>query len=206
MTISKIMMSLVVTAVLAGPSLAADQTIQGKSFTVKNPKAEDPSKRSIVASGKEKGSSNTIVGDPTIVGATLTVIAEGADSSMQAFLLPQGSNQKGKPFWSAVKTGFKYNDGKGEQGPVKTVAITRTDSGNFVLKAVVAGKLGPVVVVPPDPGTQGWAVLDISGGDRYCMQFADGVIKNKTDQLFKVTNPLSEGCPAGGSPSGAFVQ
>jgi len=206
MTISKIMMSLVVTALLAGPSFAANQTIQGKSFTVKNPQAADPSKRSIVASGKEKGSSNTIVGDPTIVGATLTVIAQGADSSTQAFLLPQGSNVKGKPFWQTVKTGFKYNDGKGEQGPVKTVALTRTDSGNFVLKAVIAGKLGPVIVVPPDPGTAGWAVLEISGGDRYCMQFADGVFKNKADQLFKVTNPLTEGCPSSGSPMGAFVQ
>lgn len=206
MAIHKILSALVATVLLAGPSFAADQTLLGKSFVVKDPKAGFPEKRAIVASAKEKGSSNTIVGDPTIVGATLTVIADGADSSMQAFLLPQGANSKGNPFWTEDSKGFRYNDGKGEQGPVKTVILNKSSSGNFLFKAVLSGKNGPISVVPPNPGDAAWTVLDISGGDRYCVQFADGIIKNKAAQLFKVTNPLTEGCPSGGSPSGAFVQ
>jgi len=222
MAISKMMLSLVVTVLLAGSSLAADQTILGKTFLVKDPQLGDLSKRAVVAVGKEKDSANTIVGDPTIVGATLTLIANGGDSSSQVFLLPQGFNVKGKPFWQATKTGYKYGDAKGEQGPVKTVTIDRSDAGNFTFKAKLVGKLGPIDVVPPNPGVSAHAVFDIAGGDRYCMEYADGEIKNNGAQLFKVSNPTTEGCPAMttsttstttstststtiGSPSGAFL-
>jgi hypothetical protein len=205
MTIPKIMLSLVVTALLAGPSLAADQTILGKTFLVKDPKPGDVSKRLISTVAKEKGSPNTIEGDPTIIGATLTLIANGGDSSSQAFLLPQGFNVKGKPFWQPTKTGYKYGDAKGEQGPVKAAQISLATSGNFLFKAKLVGKLGPIDVVPPNPGVSAYAVFEIAGGDRYCVEFADGEIKNNGARLFKVSNPTTEGCPSGGSPSGAFL-
>jgi hypothetical protein len=225
----KFMFSLVMTVLLAGPSLGADQTIRGKTFLVKDPQLGVLSKRLVVTVAKEQGSPNTIVGDPTNIGATLTIIANGGDSSSQAFLLSQGINTQGRRFWQPTKTGYKYGDHKGEQGPVKSAQITRSSAGNFLFKAKLVGQLGPINVVPPDPGVSGYALFQIAGGDRYCMQYADGEIKNNDGLLFKVTNPVAEGCPLApttststtssststttstststtiGSPSGAFL-
>jgi hypothetical protein len=71
----------VVALCLGGGSMihAADQTILGKRLLVKDPKPGlDPTKRKIVAEGKEKASPDGIVGDPTLVGATATVFESGA--------------------------------------------------------------------------------------------------------------------------------
>src|SRR5262245_26041597 len=83
---------------------AADQTILGKQLQVKDPQpGVNPTKRAIVAQGKEKSSPNTVVGDPTVVGATLTVFADGTTASSQTFTLPAA-------LWTTTKTGFKYKD------------------------------------------------------------------------------------------------
>jgi hypothetical protein len=42
----------------------------------------------------------TIVGDPTVAGATLTVFADGTTASSQTFTLPAA-------LWTATKTGVK---------------------------------------------------------------------------------------------------
>ena len=91
---------------------AADQTILGDTLQVKDPSTS--LKRKVLAKAKEKASANTIVGDPTVGGATLTVRANGSTPSSQTFSLPVGTSPTtGKPFWSgdAVK-GFKYKDPK----------------------------------------------------------------------------------------------
>ena len=91
----------------AGFAYAADQTILGNSFLLKNPGPID--KRKVIAKAKESGSPNTIMGNPTVAGGTLTVTANGTSPSAQVFPLPQGTSPStGKPFWSgdAVK-GFK---------------------------------------------------------------------------------------------------
>ncbi len=189
--------------VLGGWAAAADQTILGKSFIVKNPGAAD--KRRISGVAKEQASPNTIVGDPTIFGsaggAILTVIANGANSTSQTFNLPQGNSLSGKPFWRSTDLGFKYKDSKGEQGAVKSVTIRLTAGGIFTIKAVVRGKNGPVNVVPPNPGTDGFITLKLGispgAGDRYCVQYANGELKNKGTELFKVRRPQGEGCPGG---------
>src|SRR5262249_30796067 len=87
---------------------AADQTILGSGLWVKDPKRGiDPGKRRIVGQGKEKASSNTIDGDPTLLGATVTVFESGASSTSQAFVLPPGVDPAtGSPFWKATPTGF----------------------------------------------------------------------------------------------------
>jgi hypothetical protein len=205
--------SLAISALVAGLGLvggwavASDQTVLGKSFIVKNPSSAD--KRKVTSSAKELNSANTITGDPTLSGsaggAILTIIANGASPSTQTFNLPQGTSVSGKFFWKASGTsGFKYKDGKGEQGPVKTVIIKKNLSGVFTIKAVIRGKNGALNVVPPDPGTDGFVTLKIGGGgDRYCLQFADGQVKNVDASLFKVRRPTTEGCPS--SPSGAFL-
>ena len=153
--------------IILGASLAyaADQQILGNSLTVKNPSTVD--KRKITGKGKEKGSPNTIVGNPVLLGGSVTISAGGGTPSAQVFALPQGtSGITGKAFWSgdAIK-GFKYKDSKGENGAVKSAQIKKTASGNFTIKAVLSGKLGVILVLPPNPGTSSCAALIITGGD-----------------------------------------
>jgi len=178
---------------------AAEQTVLGRALTVKAPAGGNP-KRKVVAVAKESGSPDSLVGDPTLAGsaggALLEVLLDGANPSAQEFLLAQGLDTKGKPYWSAVGTiGFQYKDPRGEQGPVKIAQIKLTATGAFTMKAVIEGKNGPVDVVPPNPGTSGCMALRLGAGDRYSVQFADGDIKN-SPVLFKVSKPTTEGvCP-----------
>ena len=72
-------------------------------------------------------------------------------------------------------------------GPVKLALLNRTGSGKFKLKVVVLGKLGPVQVVPPNPGTGASVVVQVGGG-------AGGTIANKGATTFKVTKPTAEAC------------
>jgi hypothetical protein len=187
-------------SLLGGWALASDQKVLGKSFVVKN--------RKLTSSAKELNSPNTITGDPTrsgsAGGAILTIIAKGTNPSAQDFNLPQGVSSSHKPFWRASGTfgGFKYKDGSGDQGPVRTVIIKKSLSGVFTVKVVIRGKNGMVNVVPPDAGTSGLVTLKIGGGDRYCLQFTDGQMKNVKASLFKVRHPITAGCS---SVSGAFL-
>ena len=123
----RILLSVLLGATIAS---AADQTILGSQLVVKNPST--PEKRTLVGQAKEPGSPNTIVGDPTVDGATLTVRADGTTPSEQTFSLPQGTDAKGKPFWSGdVTAGFKYKDADGTNSAVKTVQIKKSSSGGF---------------------------------------------------------------------------
>jgi hypothetical protein len=182
--------------IVFGAGLAyADQMILGNSFLLKNPST--PDKRKIVGKGKEKGSPNTIVGDPALgTGGVLTVSASGGTPGVQVFALPQGtSGITGKAFWSGTTAkGFKYKDPKGEQGPVKVVQIKKSASGTFTIKAVAVGKNGVITVLPPNPGTAGCVLLSINGGDSYSVQFgATSLITNKGAQQFKAKKPTVEG-------------
>jgi hypothetical protein len=179
--------SLVLLVALSAP--AADQTILGKVLLVKDP--GNPAKRKVVVLAVEKKSPDTIVGDPTATGARLTVQVEGTTASAAAYELPAGD---AAAFWSGdAAKGFKYKDAKGENGPVKAALLKKTKRGVFKLKAVLLGKLGSRDVTPPADGTAGCAVLEITGGDAYGVQFNDGKIKNKGPKLFKVTKPATEG-------------
>jgi hypothetical protein len=221
----------VLSMMLVGWANAADQTVLGRSFIVKNPGS--PDQRKVTGAAKEVGSSATIVGDPTIPGspggamlgspggailgsaggAILDVIANGDHPTSQLFGLKQGKSSAGKPFWrasgaSGSPTGFKYKDPKGDQGPVKVVIIKKNTAGVFVIKVVIRGKNGGTIdVVPPNLGTDGFITIRLGHGDRYCVKYgADGDVINAGDRLFKVRRPSIEGCPASpSSPSGAFV-
>src|SRR5262245_9794879 len=192
---------------LAGQAGAADQTILGRSFIVKNPGTPDA--RKVTGAAKEVDSPATIVGNPTIKssvggafpgspgGAVLRVIATGDEPTPQGSDLNQGTTSTGKRFWrvSTGNTGFKYKDPKGDQGAVKVVLIKRTTSGIFSIKAVIRGKNGPLDVMPPNLGTDGFMTLLLgAGGDRYCVKYgSDGSVKNDGDRLFKVKRPVIEG-------------
>ncbi len=168
--------------VVAGPlAHAADQTILGSSLQLKNPSTPDKAKLS--GKAKEKASSNTIVGDPTVSGATLTVRANGGTPSSQTFNLPTGTSPStGKPYWTgSVAKGFSYKDPKLENGPIKGASIKKSGSGVFQIKVSGSGKLSPLTVLPPNPGTNGCVLLELTGGDSYSVQFGalDGIISNK---------------------------
>src|SRR5262249_39086848 len=168
-------------AFAASLAYAADQTILGKSRTVKDPTAGvDPLKRSIKGSAKEKGSSSPLVGNPTLAGsaggALLDIFANGTHPTSQEFPLPQGVSSTGKPFWSASgSTGFKYKDSKGDQGPVKSVVVKKSANGAFSIKVKLTGKNGTINVIPPNTGTSGCMALKLgtsaAAGDRYSVQF-----------------------------------
>ena len=180
----------------AGLAYAADQTILGSSFLLKDPKGiADTTKRKIVGKGKELGSPNTIVGNPTVAGGTVTVSAGGGTPGTQTFVLPQGVGITGKPFWSgdALK-GFKYKDPKGDNGPVKVAQIKKSASGAFLIKVVATGKNGLITVLPPNPGTSGCLLLGLNGGDTYSVQFGPtSLFTNKGTQLFKAKKPTAQG-------------
>jgi hypothetical protein len=171
---------------------AAEQTVRGTTLIVKDPGTD--AKRKITVKAKEAASDNTLVGDPTVNGASVTITATGATPTSQTFTLPAGTSaMTGKQFWSgdAVKE-FKYKDGKGENGAVNTAQI-KLKGGTFQIKVSINGKGGPVDVVPPNPGSAGCAFLAIGGGDAYSVQFAAGQVTNKGAGLFKVAKPTGEG-------------
>ena len=171
---------------------AADQTVLGTSFIVRNPSTS--AKQKISAKAKEKASDNTIVGDPVANGATVVISANGGTSTEQTFTLPAGLNPiTSKPFWSgdAIK-GYKYSDPKGAIGALKSAQI-KLKNGVFQIKLAVDGKLGPVTVVPPAFGTDGCVLLTIEGGDSYSVEFASGDVTNDGATLFKVNKPTEQG-------------
>jgi len=196
-------------AIAAGLSVAvavgafgADQTIKGKGLTVKDGSSgTDPAKRKISGKAAEKNSPNTLAGDPVTGGGTLEIQANGSNPTSQTFVLNQGISSTGKPFWStAGNSGFKYKDSRGDQGPVKSLLIKRSPGGNFTIKATVTGRNGTVVIVPPNPGTDGCMAVTLGGGgDRYSVQFGpESQVKNNGAKLFKAKKPTLEGiCPGG---------
>ncbi len=190
-----------VAGLLAGSARAGDQTVLGKSIAVKSTPG-DATRRRVTGSAKEKGSPNTLVGDPTTGGAVLTIVANGGTPSVQMFVLNQGTRTAGEPFWSgdAVR-GFTYRDPNGEQGAVQRASIRRSPSGSFVMKVAASGKNGPLAIVPPNPGTDACVALQLgvdgTSGDRYSIQFGpESKITNDGDRIFKAKHPLVEGvCP-----------
>jgi phospholipase C len=180
--------------VVPAPTRAADQTVLGAKFSVQDTGV--PEKRKVSFQAKEKGTDNTIVGDPVANGATLNIHLTGGTVDGQTFTLPAGpSPLTGKPFWTgdALK-GFKYKDAKGENGPVASVQISNK-KGTFQIKVNISGKLGLITILPPNPGTDGCGLLTINGGDSYSVNFATGVASNKDAKLFKISKPtLQNSC------------
>lgn len=170
---------------------AADQTIRGTSLVIKD--RSTPTRRKIVVKAKETQSDDTIVGDPVADGAMVTITASGGTPSAETYPLPTGTSPTTlEPFWTGDLTkGFKYRDSKGDNGPVKR-ALLKLKNGTFQLKVAIDGKLGPIAVTPPDPGTDACVLFAIVGGDSYSVAFATGQLTNKGPLLFKVAKPTAE--------------
>jgi endonuclease/exonuclease/phosphatase family metal-dependent hydrolase len=189
---------------LATPAPAADQTILGRRLVVKNPSPADASRRKVIATAKESGGGHALVGDPTVPGspsgAMLGLIANGGTSTARAWALPQGTTSNGEAFWRTTGgAGFRYDDPKGDQGPVRSVLVKQTASGALAIKVKLLGRGGPIDVVPPNPGTDGFLVLELAGGDRYCAQYGpEAASKNDGERFWKIARPTAEGCALAG--------
>jgi predicted esterase len=171
---------------------AADQTVLGRSLVVKDPSSA--TKRKITVKAKETGSDDSLVGDPVANGATVTITLDGMTPGVETYGLPAGTSPTThKPFWSGDPLrGLKYGDPKGDNGAVKSAQL-KLKGGVFQIKVVIDGKLGPVALVPPNPGSDGCVLLAITGGDSYSVQFASGQVTNGGAALFKVVKPTAEG-------------
>ena len=169
----------------------ATQTVLGKSFQIKDPTG-DAVKRSVRGAAREKNSTDTVVGDPTIDGATLAVIVNGTTGSNEVFALPAAG-------WSPVGTrGFKYSN-KALGGAVRKAKIDRSPSGTFSIKVLLSGRDGALSVVPPNSGDDGGFILTLLAGDAYCVAFggAAGGREVKDDaRRWQVKKPTGEACPA----------
>lgn len=179
---------------LASVVHAADQTILGDSLQLKNPGPANAAK--ILVKATEPSSPDTVTGDPTATGATVTIRVSGGNSTSQTFNLPQGSSPSTRrQYWTGnTAAGFKYKDSKFENGPIKGASIRKTPSGVFRIKVLGTSKVAPISVLPPDPGTDGCMLLQI-GGDSYSVRFAaaDGTVTNKGATEYKHRKPSSEG-------------
>ena len=95
-----------------GIAYTADQTILGRVLTLKN-KQDNPNQRRAIGRAKEKDSVNTIVGNPTVGGATLTVPPTGRRRARRRSRCPRRVGRVG------CVTGYKYKDPSGTFGAVK---------------------------------------------------------------------------------------
>lgn len=172
---------------------AADQPVRGTLFVIKSPST--PEKRKIVVKAKDAAGDLTLVGNPLVAGASLTLSADGATPSQATYTLPAGTSPTtAKPFWTgdAAQGTFTYRDAGGENGPVKLATIKRRNGG-LQIGVALDGKRGPITVVPPNPGSAGCLLLVLGGGDSYSVAFASGRVTNKGTALFKIAKPDQTG-------------
>src|SRR5262249_53760191 len=94
----------------ASLAFAVDQQILGKSLTVKQ-KPGDATSQKITGAANEKGSSGTLVGNPTLAGsaggAILDVFASGGSSSSQRVTPPHGGSPPGQKGWGECAKGVQ---------------------------------------------------------------------------------------------------
>jgi hypothetical protein len=195
---------------------AGTQTILGQKLDVRNPSADNLARRRILVVAKEGPETlDTLEGDPTVGGATLRVVAQGASAVYdQTFDLPAAG-------WKATFTrhewpvyaGFTYTN-KTTGGPVRRVIVKRSGyaspegtpppevpkPGIFRITVRVVGRDGPIDVLPPNPGTAGGIVLTLGTGDSYCVGFGSGAggdVLADTERRFAIRRPTGESCPPG---------
>jgi hypothetical protein len=186
--------TLAVIAMGAVPGHAADQLVLGRDITVR---ATNSGLRKVICRAQEPASINTIVGNPTITGATARIKINGTTSSDQTWTLPASK-------WTANATGFVYADVPGGAGPVRCANIMKSGSNTFRVRILARGTTTTpspgISVVPPNTGTDAQCVLSIVAGDQYCYGFggvAGGTVTHDNAVSYVVKSPISEitSCP-----------
>ncbi len=134
----------IVVATFAGIAGAADRLILGSRLFVSDTSGLEAA-RKVTIDGKESPSDIVSLSNPTLSGATLTVIANGGTSSNETYILdPQG--------WTANPTGYKYKGPTGGDGdPVRSATLRRSSAGAVQLRIQLKGNVGvqDLKVVPP---------------------------------------------------------
>ena len=187
----------------AGVAQAADQSILGKQLQVKDSKPGLVStKRKIVAQAKETASADTIVGDPTTSGATVTVFVSGTGSASQVFVLPAGTDPRsGKPFWSATPAaGSSTRTPRVQNGAVRVAEIEKSlAAAPSRSRSSRSARTAPSRWCRQYPGTSGCVRVEVGGGDRYHVLFpapSDATVKKNDAKSFVVKDAVVEGlCP-----------
>lgn len=175
----------------AAVARANDATILGRALDVRNESSE--SARTVTMTARETPTDLATIADPRLGGATLTVVLTGGMPSSQTFALDAGR-------WSVAPGGYRYRAAKSASGPpVRRVLLTAEPGGAAKMTVVLRGDTGtdPLLVLPPDPGTEGGLALGI-GEARYCVRFggpAGGTIRSDRATRWRVVQPLAEaGC------------
>ena len=183
---------------VAASASAFDRLILGSKLDVANKAGLEP-KRSIRVLAKESPSDIAVLSDPTVGGATLTVVANGGTSTVGTYVLDASG-------WKHSGTRYLYRGPTGGDGdPVASVTLSRSAAGAVRLRIVIKGSVGTqsVDVVPPNPGTDGGVVLAVTGGDRYCAAFgagAGGTELRDTALQWTLVKPAAQpGCPSAAS-------
>lgn len=144
---------------LAGAALAADQEILGRKLLVSE---KGSGERVIVVQGKDLPGSIGLTGDLLNLGASLTVVANGASPSTQVFTLAAAG-------WYLKTSGVFAYTPPTSTDPVRRMRMRLYGDAPFIV-VVLRGSMG-IQVAPPNPGDDGGIVLEIGGGDRYCVSF-----------------------------------
>jgi hypothetical protein len=170
---------------------AADQLLLGRTFTVKDPDPANPLRRAVKFQVADR-SFNTVVGDPTVSGATLRVIINGATPSDETYVLP-AAQWRGRVSASGSSS-YRFSGGYNTGNVVKRASIRGTPRfGKVDVDGLLGGKYGPLAVVPPNPGTEAIVVFTIVGGDTYCTAWggAAGGKTKDTATAYYVSKPTS---------------
>jgi hypothetical protein len=177
-----------------GNGLAAEQQILGKRLLLRDPTGEEAKRRVVLLAKESATDIGSLVGNPVTGGAFLSFGLDSGSSGEVFFLDEDG--------WSATPTGFRYVGPTGVDGdPVAKLILRRTLDGTAVLKITLKGSVGaqPVVLVPPNPGSDAVAVLTLADGDTYCASFggaAGGEIGANSATTFRIRNATDQpGCP-----------
>jgi hypothetical protein len=154
-------------------------------FVVKNP-TPSSARRMVLFDEEDPHGSATIVGDPTVSGATLHVaLGNGGD---QCFELPASG-------WVRVSRSgsFRYRGTSGS-GPAVTASIEKEEvGGDFVLKWKLTGTRGPIDIVP-QPGSASFAInFALPNGDEYCAGGSTPPGSASTDKVYRVKGVAAPG-------------
>jgi len=196
-----------------GGARAATQAILGVRFDVRTKRPGDPTSTTVALFAQEEPTSpNTLVGDPSVGGATLRLVTRGTSTYDQTFSLPARGwkvyfTRHDWPVWKVLA----YSNAT-IGGPVRSLVIRRGGYASvegtpppddprpeeFRIKLRMTGRDGAIDVVPPNPGTESGILIAIGGGDTYCVAFggvAGGTITSNVERRFTVGRPVAEGCP-----------
>ena len=176
-----------------------DRIILGSRLNLRQATGGEPG-RTAAITATEVGSDigHSIDGDPTVDGATLRLILNGATDTDQTYVLDSAGWVRNGP------ASYRYLGPTGGDGdPVRRVVLRRTGAGKAFLKVLLNGRAGTqsLDAVPPNPGDDGGIILQIGAlGGTYCASFggpAGGVEQADDASRWRITDPTAEaGCPS----------